>query len=171
MLLLTRNKSISTNLLPDITGTRGLCVEFFKHCLNCAVPRTTFRTFVHRNMPLRLLLGQEDSKTACRKRHFCNNKNSKKVTLKNTVRREASFSPSSKKKAFTVSHVEQDKYSNFYELFPFIPQLSTQQLSKSKQWSKISLIKQGGFCSYLYILIATEDHSSTSFLFPLYCLP
>lgn len=70
--VIQQKKCTSSNLLPGITDMRGLCVAFFRHCLNCAVPRTTFRTFVHRNMPLRLLLGQGDSKTAYRKGD-CNN--------------------------------------------------------------------------------------------------
>lgn len=126
MLLFSRNKSISLSLLPDFIGTCRLSVDFFKHSLNCAAPRTTFRTFVHRNMPLRLLLGQADSKTAYRKRH-CNNKNSKKVKLRNKVRSEA-FLPTLKKGISRQQCEEKDKYLSFYEMFPFILQLWIQQL-------------------------------------------
>lgn len=55
--------SFQSHVLPDIEETCDFCTVFLSGCLNCAKPRTTFRTFVHKKIPLRVLLGHGLSKT------------------------------------------------------------------------------------------------------------
>lgn len=57
-------KQKDVNTLPGTDVCAVLAGSFFKAFLNCAIPKTTFRIFIQRKYPPRLLEGQVLSKTA-----------------------------------------------------------------------------------------------------------